>query len=132
MFRTFAVLAILALSQIPSAVAQNKTPACDGNVTVVRIDSIKPGRMADFLAAVQARQAWYKSHGYMDQIFASKIMVTDEKTKEVKYSDSEMMSIHIEPAHDAPKHDAAWDAYVKQYNESSVVKTTYVTCAPKM
>jgi nicotinic acid phosphoribosyltransferase len=129
--RTLFFLATLAVIQIPSALAQN-APACDGNVTIVRIDSIKPGKMSDFLAAVQAHQAWYKSHGYDDQIFAAKIMVRDEKSKEVKYSDSEVITYHIQSTHEAPKHDAAWDAYVKQYDDSSKVKATYITCSPKM
>jgi hypothetical protein len=51
----------------------------------------------------------------------------------MKYSDSEVISYHIQSTHgEAPKHDAAWDAYVKQYNDSSQVKTTYITCSPKM
>jgi hypothetical protein len=75
-FRAFFLLATLAVAQIPSAFAQN-TPACDRNVTIIRVDGIKPGKMSDFLAAVQAQQAWYKSRGYNDQIFAAKIMVSD-------------------------------------------------------
>ena len=32
----------------------------------------------------------------------------------------------------AAKKDAAWDAYVKQYRDTSDIKNSYLTCMPKL
>lgn len=134
MLRTFCLLsAVLVVSQVPFASAQTMPPACDGEMTMVRVDTIKTGKLTDFMAAVQAHQQWYKSHGYKDVIYASKVVTRDEKTKESKFSDSTVMTFHIQLPNSAPpKPDAAWDAYVKQYNDSSVVKESFVTCSPRV
>jgi hypothetical protein len=130
-FRTALVLAALAVLQIPSALAQNAPPACDGDLAVVRVSEIKPGAMQGFMAAVAAHKAWYRSHGFKDNVIVvSKVILTDEKTGAMKYSDSEVVTYHIRP----PKatKDAAWDAYVKMYRDTSDIKSEYFTCMPKL
>jgi hypothetical protein len=53
--------AFLAL-QATSAFAQTDMPACNGDLTVVRVSQITPGgSMQKFMAAVAAHKAWYRA-----------------------------------------------------------------------
>ncbi len=132
--RTALLFAALAALQIPSALAQNAMPACDGDIDVVRVSTVKPGAMPGFMAAVAAHKAWYRSHGFKDNVIvASRVMVQDEKTKAFKYSDTEVVTHHVRPPRVAQAdHDPAWDAYVKQYRDYSDIKSEYLTCLPKL
>jgi hypothetical protein len=127
--------AALAVLQVSSAFAQN-LPACDGDIAIVRVSTIKPGALPAFLDAVAAHKAWYREHGFKDNVIvASRIIQVDETTRAMKYSDSEVITYHVRapgPDQTQPKHDAAWDAYVKKYRDSSSIKTEYVTCMPKL
>ncbi|HEV3333504.1 MAG TPA: hypothetical protein VG096_21115 [Bryobacteraceae bacterium] len=130
------LLAALAVFAVSLAFAQNAPPPCDGDLALVRVLTIKPGRMQGFLAAVAAHKAWYRNHGYKDNIIvASRVIEANEHTGAMKYSDSEVVSYHVRPpsaAQTEPKRDAAWDAYVKQYRDTSEVKAQYMTCMPKL
>jgi len=132
--RTALLLAALAVLQIPAALAQNPLPKCDGDYAIVRVSSIKPGAMQGFMAAVAAHKAWYRSHGYKDNVIvASRIAVRDEKTGTWSYTDNEVVTYHVRPPGvKQADHDAAWDAYVKQYRDSSDIKNEYTTCMPKL
>lgn len=129
------VLAALAALQIPSALAQGM-PACNGDVDIVRVSTIKPGAMQGFMAAVAAHKAWYRSHGFNDNaIVSARVIVRNEKTKAFSYSETEVVTQHIRPPgpeKTAAKRDAAWDAYVKQYRDTSDLKSEYTTCMPKL
>ena len=51
----------------------------------------------------------------------------------MKYSDTEVVTYHIRPPGAAtPRGDAAWGAYVKMYRDTSDIKSTYMTCMPKL
>jgi hypothetical protein len=129
--RTALVLAALAVLQVPSAFAQNAPPACDGDLAIVRVSEIKPGAMQGFMAAVAAHKAWYRSHGFTDNVIVvSKVILTDEHTGAMKYSDSEVVTYHVRPPQVTK--DAAWDAYVKMYRDTSDIKSEYFTCMPKL
>ena len=117
--------------------AQTATPpahvACDGSYNVVRISEIKPGMMQTFMDAVAAHQAWYKNAGGPDQIVAMRIIDQDPTTKAQSYSETEVLTSHVEPvkrAQPLPAHDASYDAFVKLYKESSTIKSQYETCMP--
>jgi len=129
-------LAALAALQVSSAFAQNASIACDGDIAVVRISAIKPGAMQGFMAAVAAHKAWYRSHGFNDNVIvASRVILADDKTGAMKYSDAEEVTYHVRPPgpkETTAKRDAAWDAYVKQYRDTSDIKSTYLTCMPKL
>jgi hypothetical protein len=134
--RTVLSLAALAVLTLSLTFAQNAPPACAGDLTIVRISTIKPGAMQGYLAAVAAHKAWYRSHGFNDNVIvASRVIQTDERTGAMKYSDREVVTYHVRPpgtAQTNPKRDAAWDAYVKQYRDTSEIKNEYVTCMPKL
>lgn len=129
-------LILLLLSSVltqNAVLAQNAAPACDGRMATVRISEITPtGSVDGFLKAVAAHKEWYASHGLKDEIFATRIVVRDEKTRAQMYSDKQFMTFHIMPAgpQERPKQDAAWDAYVKLYRENSEIKSTYNVCMP--
>jgi hypothetical protein len=130
------LLAALAAFQLPWAFAQNAPAACDGDIAIVRIAAIKPGRMQSYMAAVAAHKAWYRSHGFKDNVIvASRVILRDDKTGAMKYTDTEVVTYHIRPpgsAETQSKRDASWDAYVKQYRDTSDIKNEYVTCMPKL
>ena len=108
-------------------------PACDGHIAILRVSDVKPGAMKTFMAAVDANLAWYRKNGVKDnQIVASRVIVKDEKTGQMKYSD-EMITYHINPPRSdqkLPRNDDAWKAFVKMYRDSSRLKTEYITCRP--
>jgi hypothetical protein len=134
--RSVFLLAAVSLATAFPVLAQEDLPKCDGSVATVRVSDVKPGQMQGFLAAVAAHKAWYRSHGFSDNVIVtSRVIVRDEKTKAMQYSDTEMVSYHVNPpSREAtmPKHDAAWDAYVKQYRDTSEIKSEYLTCMPKL
>jgi hypothetical protein len=129
------LLAALGVLQASSALAQSAPLACNGDIAVVRVSAIKPGAMPGFLAAVAAHNAWYRSHGFNgNAIFVSRVILADPKTGAMKYSDTEVVTYHVRPPsgkETAGKRDAAWSAYVKQYQDTSEIRSSYVTCMPK-
>jgi hypothetical protein len=132
---TLFLVSFLALQTVPTF-AQNALPKCEGNIAIVRVSEIKPGgTMKGFDEAVAAHLAWYRANGIKDnEIVTSPVIVKDEKTGEMKYSDKEVLSYHINPpdAKRTPKrNDDAWKAYVKMYRDNSDIKFEYLTCMPK-
>jgi hypothetical protein len=109
--------------------------ACDGHLATVRVSEIKAGGSVDgFLAAVAAHKAWYASHGVQgDQIFATRISIRDEKTRARSYSDKQLMTFHIHGStQPGPKHDEAYDAFVKLYRDNSDIKSEHDICMPNL
>jgi len=89
------------------------------------------GSVDKFMAAVAAHQAWYTSHGFKkNQIVVAQISVQDPATKAWSFSDKKFITYHINPPANAV-HDAAWDAYVKLYSETSKITEAYSTCMPE-
>jgi hypothetical protein len=87
--------------------------------------------MDKFMAAVAAHQAWYASHGFPDIIFAAKLLERDPQTHAMIYSGTQVATYHYSKAGGPPTaHDAAWDAYVKLYSETSNIKETHINCVP--
>ncbi len=134
------LIVLAALCAIPApaihaqspAQASTEPPACEGVYNILRVSEItSTGSMEKFMAAVAAHQAWYTSHGYPDVIFAAKVAQRDPQTKAWAFSDKLVMTYHYSKGpvpHSAQ--DAAWDAYVKLYNETSSIKETHMNCVP--
>jgi hypothetical protein len=134
--RLLPALAVLSVSLAPAfsprlAAAQQPPSgsACSGMINVIRVNEIKPGKMDEFLIAIAKQQAWYKDAGTPDQIQVMSVMVRDAKTRAFLISDAEAITAHIEPANrPEPAHDAAYTTFVNLFNDSSTVKSTFVTC----
>jgi len=126
------VLAALCVVSAPAIHAQSDEPACDGVYNILRLSEITPtGSIDKFMAAVAAHQAWYKSHGFSDVIFAARVAERDPQTKKWAFSNTQVLTYHYSKVGAPPaKHDAAWDAYVKMYNETSSIKESHLNCVP--
>jgi len=135
--RVALILTVSVALYATSAVAQTAMPACNGDIATVRISHIKPGgSMQKFMDAVAAHLAWYRANGFKDnELVTSLIIVKDEKTGAMKYSDTDVISYHLRPpAREKIKNrgNAAWSAYVKLYAETSEITNEYSTCMPML
>jgi hypothetical protein len=121
-----------AFSPAPAAAqAAGSSNPCTGTVNIVRVSEIKPGMMDTFLKAVAAQAAWYKNAGLPDQIGVMRVMDQDPTTKAYTLSETQALTTHSSPAAGGgkrPPNDAAWDAFVKMFADSSTIKTQYLTC----
>ena len=131
------VLTAFVALQATSAIAQTAMPACNGDIAIVRVSHIKPGgSLQKFMDAVAAHKAWYRANGHKDNdIVTSRIILRDEKTGAMKYSDTDVISYHLRPPAPekvANRGDAAWVAYVKLYSDTSEIKNEYLTCLPML
>lgn len=132
-YRPRLALAILAVSIVPALRARaQQAPVgsvCNGMINIIHVNEIKPGKMDEFLIAVAKQQSWYKDAGTPDQIQVMSVMVRDPKTRAFLISNGEAITAHIEPANrPEPPHDAAYTTFVNLFNDSSTVKSTFVTC----
>src|SRR5712671_5260837 len=98
MHRLLTVLAFLAAASA-TASAQTTAPACDGDLAIVRISQIKPTSSFDaFTRAQEAHIAWYRKNGFTNnQIYTTRILTLDPKTKVLNYSDTDVMTFHVRP-----------------------------------
>ena len=137
MLRTLLLIGILAVAHAAPASAQTApdAPPCDGDVAVIRLTEITPtGTMKAYLAAVDAHREWYRSHGYTgNELYVTKVAVTDPKTHVMTYSENQVLAFHVRPPlmPGTTGHDASWDAFHQQYRDNSVIKTSYIVCIPK-
>jgi hypothetical protein len=116
-----------------SLFAQSAPLTCDGRRATVRISEITAnGTAKGFMDAVAAHKAWVFSHGLTkDEIITVPVIVRDPQTRASSYSDKQFWSIHIHGSNDpGPKHDEAYDAFVKMYRDNSDIKSEYDICMP--
>jgi hypothetical protein len=106
-------------------------PACDGTYAMVKLVEIKPdSNFEQYEKALALHKAWFKKHGYKDQIFAARVLERDANG--AHFSNHMALQYHfIEPGSKPPVPDAEWDAYVKAYTDVSTIKEEYVSCVPK-
>ena len=113
--------------------SQNAPLACEGHHATVRISEITAkGTVQGFMNAVAAHRAWVFSHGLIkDEITTVPLIVRDERTGARNYSTKQFLSIHVHGSNDpGPKHDEAYDAFVKMYRDNSDIKPAYDVCLP--
>ena len=135
--RTTLFVALLAAVPFLSLKAQPAPSACNGDLAVVRVSEIKPGgTMKGFLDAVDAHKAWYRANGVNDNVIvAAPVLIRDAATRANKFSETQVLTFHIHPpaaARTPNRGDAAWNAYVKLYQDNSDIKQEYMTCLPKL
>jgi hypothetical protein len=123
-----------AIAQAPAAPTPRTIQPCAGTVTFVRVSEVKPGMLDTFNQAVAGQLAWYRTNGVTNnKIYAAPILVQDDATKEWKYSDTQIITFHVNPppmSAKLPRNDDAWKAYVKLFNDSSTIKIAYTICSP--
>jgi hypothetical protein len=126
-------LASTLLTFLTGSLAQNPPLTCDGRRATVRISEITAtGTAKGFMEAVSAHRAWLSSHGLTkDEVITVPVIDRDEKTKARSYSDKQFWSMHIHgtPGPE-PKHDEAYDAFVKMYRDNSDIKSAWDICLP--
>ena len=127
------LLASTLLAHSVTLFAQGPSLVCDGHRATVRISDITAtGTAKGFMDAVAAHRAWLMSHGLTkDEVITVPVIVRDEQTRVRSYSDKQFWSIHIHGSKDPePKHDEAYDAFVKMYRDNSDIKSAYDICLP--
>jgi hypothetical protein len=129
----FAIPLNPAFTSLPAAAQQAPAPAasspCSGNLNIVRVSDVKSGMMQKFLDAVSAQQAWYKNAGTPDEISVMRVMEQNPDTKAWTLSATQAITTHVMPDRSMSlAHDAAWDAFVAMFKDSSTIKTQYVSC----
>lgn len=127
------LLVVVLLASCTSLFAQSAQLACDGRRATVRISEITPnGTAKGFMDAVAAHKAWVVSHGLTkDEIITVPVIVRDEKTHAQNFSEKQFWSVHIHGSNGpGPKHDEAYDTFVKMYRDNSDIKSAYDICLP--
>jgi hypothetical protein len=120
------------ISSIPHGTWEASSQLCPSGVRMVlRINEVKEGSTVEkYLAAVAAQAAWYKSHDLKDVIYSTPQIVNEDG--KAKLSNHIFISYHYGLINSPEtKPDAEWDAYVKLYVESSIVKEIVLQCIPK-
>lgn len=124
----FGALAILA-SSMPAFAADTACPS--GNYAVVRESQIKPAGSLEGLKKAMADHAkWYADHGYAGDRFTwGAVLERDEKAHKLVASKDKVMTFHW-AASDVPaaKHDAAWAAFVAEYEANSTILSSRTVC----
>jgi len=140
--RFFSALVLIGAPLTPLAFGQSSQstagaldaplPPCSGVYSIVRIVDLKPGVTSDqYDAALKAHQAWYKAHSYDDVIYSAPVIERDNGSGHAMYSRHLILTYHyFKPTSPHPAKDAAWDAFVKMYTETSDLKESYFSCVP--
>ena len=137
--RLVATLMLVFVLQAADARGQTVLPACDGDITMVRLSTIKPtSSLQAFMKAQDAHLAWYRKNGFTtNHIYSARVLVVDKTAKQQHFSDTEVMTFHVRPpvatgaAPISAKDQAGWDNYVKMYRDSSDITSEHVICMPK-
>jgi hypothetical protein len=101
---------------------------------VIRVSEIKPGMMNTFMQAVAGHQAWYAAAGGPDKIVAMRVIDRDPATKAQSYSETQVVTSHVEPvtrAQPLPEGNS-YQVFVSLYKQSSTIKSEFHTCMPAM
>ena len=128
-----AALAVVLLAAEGPAFAQ-KSPAdfcTSGEITVLRLSTLtEGGSRAGYDKAVSDQLAWYRGHGFKtNRLVTAPVIAQDAKTKEWAVSQTEILSLHINPPPiDAVKADEAFKAFVAEFRQNSVVAQERTVC----
>jgi hypothetical protein len=136
-------LASCAGMSLPARMATNPlAPECKGRLVLLRIDTITPGGTIDgLIKATQDQQAWYRANGYNDNdIRLVRLMKFDRTTNSYRLAVNRVMILHVNPPSDvidshadvkrSAESNAAWSAFVKEYDDNSKVAAAFATCLP--
>ena len=132
LFASLSPLAFGQSSQSSAGALDAPLPACSGVYSIIRIVDLKPGVTIDqYDAALKAHKAWYKQHSYDDVIYSAPVIERDNGSGHAMYSKHLILTYHyFKPTSPHPAKDAAWDAFVKMYTDTSDLKESYFSCVP--
>jgi hypothetical protein len=125
-----AAFGVLAAGGAQAAGAASPLDLCKGGqLVVVRVNQLKPGGKAAYEQAARDHLGWYRSHGYNQNRLLVGQIISGDRRSGFTASDTEFVSIHMDsPGVPPDKRDAAWDAYVKAYRESSDLTVDKFAC----
>lgn len=116
---------------------------CDGRFVVMRVSVIRPESSMDaFMQAAADHEAWYRSVGVEDnEIVAAPVMLPSGPNGVFEPSATHVVSFHVNPPNgelagypededEAAAVDAAYDAFVAGYRETSELIESATLCAP--
>lgn len=130
--RAAALAAGLCVLAVAGAQAAPATPAdlCKGGQLVsVRVNTVKPGAKAAYEKAARDHLAWYRAHGYTQNRLLVGPVITGSPAEGAKLSETEYVSVHIDgPGVPSAQRDAAWNAYVKEYRDTSDLAVDKFAC----
>lgn len=123
-------LGLLAAGAAQAAGAPTPVDLCKGGqLVVVRVNQVKPGAKAAYEQAARDHLGWYRSHGYKENRLLVGQIISGDRSNGFTASDTEFVSIHMDsPGVPPAKRDAAWEAYVKAYRESSELTVDKFAC----
>lgn len=121
---------LLVAAGAQAAPAASPADLCKGGqLVVVRVSTVKPGAKAAFEAAARDHLAWYRGHGISSNRLVVGAVINGDMSKGFTASETEYVSIHMDsPGVPRDKRDAAWDAYVKAYRDSSDLAVDKFAC----
>lgn len=101
-----------------------------GQLVSVRVNTLKgPDKAAAYDKAARDHLGWYRSHGMtQNQLLVGPVLV---RGADGSWSNSptERVSVHTNaPGVPREKRDAAWDAYVAEYRDTSDITTEKFAC----
>jgi hypothetical protein len=100
--------------------------ACGGKTVTIRYGKVKPGQLALFRKAVADHQAWYTAHGSKTSV--KLVRVARGGAGGGAYDDTVAMTIVTYDSAPQPAHDAAYNAFVKEYRDSQTVSEEHRGC----
>jgi len=116
-----------------NAAASAKALCPSGQLVIVRTSQIKPGgSKAGFDKAVADNQAWYRSHGVTGNTQVGGAVLTFDKASGWSTSPDMVATVHLNPpGGSGPQADAAWDAFVAEYQANTNLVTQTMICLDK-
>lgn len=130
-YRLSAALAAagLLLSAHAAQAASSPDELCKGGQLVsLRTNTIKPGAKAAYEKAAKDHIGWYRSHGYKTNRLLVGPVISGNGGAWTA-SETEYASVHFDaPGVPKDKRDAGWDAYVKEYRDSSDIGVEKFVC----
>lgn len=130
-----AAAAILcAVSPVAAQAADNPQALCpNGQLVIVRTSQIKPeGSKAGFDKAVADNQAWYVAHGQTKNKQVGGRVLTRDKATGWSVSPDMVATVHVNPpGPEAGPADAAWNAFVAEYQANTNMVSQTMICLDK-
>ena len=117
------VLLASALLALSAGAAAAQDMCAGGHPVVIRVSKLKPGGAATFAKATVDQRAWYRAHGITtnEQYVGAVLTPTGP-------SADQMVTLHMDAPLKRPDADAAWNAFVAEFRDSSDIVSETRAC----